>query len=102
VEKVELLACNAHFKGNSYFCDLGSKNLWIMFEVLNGIFQGQNVAKKLPNISTQFYTSRAFQQRKYHLNQILYEEVMHIAGWLTLLTTMILSECHINYHYSNM
>jgi hypothetical protein len=43
-------------------------------------FWDQNFAIKVPNSSMLFYTSRAFQGHKDHLNQISYEEVMALTS----------------------
>jgi len=59
--KIELRVCRANFSGRTFFGDLESRKLWIMFEALDDYFQGQNLVNKVTNLSMLLHTSRYFQ-----------------------------------------
>jgi hypothetical protein len=100
--KLEELVCRAHFSGRSQFGNLGSRTFQRHFEASNGTFWGQNFASIVSNTLTLLYTPKLFKQCENHLNGSSYAEVMPLASWSTLFTTMVPSGYHVNTHYSHM
>jgi hypothetical protein len=76
VEKLEKLACRAHFSGKFWFGDFGSETFQSHFEASNDTFWGKKFTIVAPSPLTLFYTLRPFQWCENHLNQSSYVEVM--------------------------
>jgi hypothetical protein len=79
VEKIEELACRAHFSGRSQFGNLGSRTFQIHFEESNGSFGGQNFVIIASNPLIMFYTLRPFNDVK-NTSIISYADVIPLAS----------------------
>jgi hypothetical protein len=101
VEKLELLTCRIHFRGRYCFGYFGSRTIFNLSETIN-ICLGQNFASISLNLSMLFYTSIYFRWCKNHLSKSSYAKVMPPSSWPILLSTMVLSRCHINFHYPHV
>ena len=79
MEKLEELACRTHLKGNSSLVIWGLKISIAILRHQTTLF-GVNFVSLALKIIMLFYTSRALQRCKNHLNWNSYVEVMLLAG----------------------
>jgi hypothetical protein len=109
VQKLELLTCMTHFRGRSYFGDLGSINFWNQFGTLNDHFWGQSFVENyiaLRHCSTNReisididIASIGFHTRKLCPHKLTYAFDHHGTKWMPsqwpLLTHVELVTCRL-------